>query len=284
MEWAREGWVRVYRRNSADWLAVSWQARFVFTELLKAAEYLGPDRGLVRLGPKGLRGLAVSLGCPAEVVEAAVAELLDDGCVARVEGGLRIRNYEPAQDTPKSNAAKCRDYRKTPKVSEATPAVSETTPARHQPDPSQHRTDTQEEESESESEELSHTHAGARSREAEPAGELAKSFLAELRRHPPLAEVATRAAAEHLAGGAMASGKKPEWVRAAIADAAREAGAKAAVGHPLHAPQLSALVARFCAHAAPPRPAANGHAHPRAGPAAERTGPPIPATFHRAPR
>lgn len=160
MQWEREGWVRAYRRHTADWLAMPWQARFVFDQLVKLAEFAGPDRGVVRVGAKPARAIAAAINCPLEVVEAALAELLEDGCIVRVTNGLRIKNYMPAQDTPKSNALKCMDYRtavkSTRKVSKTTHSVSKSTPGDTSPtvrDTSPTKTDTQEEEEETEEKE-----------------------------------------------------------------------------------------------------------------------------------
>lgn len=105
---------------------MSIEARFVFTELVKAADYEGPGRGVVRLGPKGLRGFAASINASVAVVEAAVAELLEDGCVVRVEAGLRVRNYGPAQDTPKSPSLRNREYRAKKAASETFRLTGET--------------------------------------------------------------------------------------------------------------------------------------------------------------
>lgn len=130
----------------------------------------------------------------------------------------------------------------------------------------------------------SHTHsAGAYvPNQREPSDPLARDLLAELRKHPPLADVATPALAEQLAGDAQTAAKRPVDVVRAIGDAAREAGAQAAIGQPLPTSKLTSMVSRYCSRARPEAPpATSGQRAPVPVP---RPGPPLPDKPFRAPR
>lgn len=78
-------------------------------------------------------------------------------------------------------------------------------------------------------------------------------ILAALQSHEALALVATARFAEQLEGRRMGKGSLVAWIVTAIDDAARDAGAEAAAGHPLSAPELAKLVSRFCDRARAPR-------------------------------
>jgi hypothetical protein len=107
MRWEDERYVRIYTRDTPDWLAMQWQGRVVFYELARKVD----RAGFVQLGKSGVRGLAGLLHMPVDVVEVGVEELLTDGCVVRVDGGLLIRNFIEAQETRQSDAARKRAQR-----------------------------------------------------------------------------------------------------------------------------------------------------------------------------
>lgn len=107
MRWEDERYVRIYTRDTPDWLAMEWQGRAVFYELSRKVD----RSGFVPLGKSGTRGLAGLLHMPVEVVEVGIEELLTDGCVVRVDGGLLIRNFLDAQETRQSDVARKRAQR-----------------------------------------------------------------------------------------------------------------------------------------------------------------------------
>lgn len=107
MRWEDERYVRIYTRDTPDWLAMQWQGRAVFYELTRKVD----RAGLVPIGKSGVRGLAGLLHMPVDVVEVGVEELVTDGCVVRVDGGLLIRNFLEAQETPQSDRARKRAQR-----------------------------------------------------------------------------------------------------------------------------------------------------------------------------
>jgi hypothetical protein len=107
MRWEDERYVRVYTRDTAELIGMSWQARALLWELMRKAD----RAGFVSLGRAGLRGLAGLVRMPLEVVEEALPDLLVDGCVVQLEGRLLLPNFVAAQETPRSDAARKRDQR-----------------------------------------------------------------------------------------------------------------------------------------------------------------------------
>jgi len=104
MRWEDERYVRLYTRDTPEWTLMSWEARSLFSLLLRAVD----RAGILSLGRSGLKGVASLLRMPLEVVERAMPELLDDGCVAIVDAVLVIRNFIEAQEAVQSDAARQR--------------------------------------------------------------------------------------------------------------------------------------------------------------------------------
>lgn len=55
MDWQDERFVRLYTRDTADWLTWPWQSRALFPLLMRKADRVGR----VSMGRSGLAGLAV---------------------------------------------------------------------------------------------------------------------------------------------------------------------------------------------------------------------------------
>jgi len=108
MDWANERYVRVYTRDTADDQVLSWQARGLWPLLVRKA-----DRAGVIATNHGPRGVAALVQWPREVVEPALAELLEDGRIRECHEptGYVIPNYIEAQETPSSTNQRQRDSR-----------------------------------------------------------------------------------------------------------------------------------------------------------------------------
>ncbi len=103
LDWSNERYVRLYR-PSVDHRALCWQARAIWPLLLQEADGAG-----VLGARKGVAALARAIDVPAEVVEAGISDLLDDGCLVAIPGGYCIRNYVEAQTaTMTDNSRKAR--------------------------------------------------------------------------------------------------------------------------------------------------------------------------------
>lgn len=107
MRWCDERYVRVYTRDTGEWLALGWEAQALFLFALRKAD----RAGIVHAGKSRVRGLAGMTGMPLEVVERALPLLLDDGCLQETPGGYIIPNFIAAQETPISDAQRKRDQR-----------------------------------------------------------------------------------------------------------------------------------------------------------------------------
>jgi hypothetical protein len=107
MRWEDERYVRVYVRDTAEWLALGWQAQTLLVLLLRKAD----RAGIVHTGKAGVRGLAALVGMPLDVVTVALPALLEDGCLRGMEGGYVFPNFLLAQEAKSSDAQRKREQR-----------------------------------------------------------------------------------------------------------------------------------------------------------------------------
>lgn len=109
MRWDDERYVRVYTRDTPEWCLLSWQARALFLFLLRAAD----RAGIVPVGRSGTKAVAALLRVPLEMVDEALPELLNDGCVLWTPDNakLLIPNYIVAQESPQNDASRKRTER-----------------------------------------------------------------------------------------------------------------------------------------------------------------------------
>jgi hypothetical protein len=109
MRWEDERYVRLYTRDTADWLALSFDAQAVFALLLRKVD----RAGILVLGKHGHKAVALALGHRAESerIDAALDELLADGCIVVDGDRLVVRNFIEAQETPAGDAKRLREFR-----------------------------------------------------------------------------------------------------------------------------------------------------------------------------
>jgi hypothetical protein len=98
MDWSNERYVRVYTRDTDDWLVLSWEAQALWLMVLRKL-----DRAGVLETRRGARGIAALVRMPVDVVERALAELVEDGCLRPHELGYVAPNFIEAQETPQSD-------------------------------------------------------------------------------------------------------------------------------------------------------------------------------------
>lgn len=122
MDWANERYVKLFTRDTPEWLCWCWQARALWPLLIRKAERSG-----VIATKLGTRGLAALVGLPVEVVDAGVADLLVDGCLVTHELGYVLPNFIEAQETPQSNKQRQKDSRERRRGPIKTRDVTETT-------------------------------------------------------------------------------------------------------------------------------------------------------------
>lgn len=106
MDWSNERYVRLYVRDTAEWLCMSWQARAFWPLLLRKM-----DRSGVIQTKLGVRGLAALAGFPLEHAEVGIVDLLLDGCLREHALGYLAPNFLEAQEAISSDAQRQRESR-----------------------------------------------------------------------------------------------------------------------------------------------------------------------------
>jgi hypothetical protein len=119
MNWSDERYVRLYARDTPDWVGWEWQARALLPLLLRKVD----RAGTMPLGKRGTAGIAALVQLPQDVSDAGIAALLEDGCVVIKGNLLVVRNYLEAQEARQSDKARQAESRarrrETPKCAES---------------------------------------------------------------------------------------------------------------------------------------------------------------------
>ena len=110
MKYDEENWFKVYTRDTAGWLAASWQARGLALEI---GRKLPKSTGELSLGRRGLEALASLLRAPWSEIEPYVRELIADGRLEYDEKTQTIRDpqHVERQNTIASGALRTRNWR-----------------------------------------------------------------------------------------------------------------------------------------------------------------------------
>jgi hypothetical protein len=109
MRWDDERFVKVYTRDTPDWLSLGWEAHALFWELLRKSD----RAGLFDSGKSGPRGVAAVTGIPVDVVERALPILIADGCIEKHGTYFLVRNFIEAQSANQSDKARAQKSRET---------------------------------------------------------------------------------------------------------------------------------------------------------------------------
>lgn len=123
MDWSNEHYARVYTRDTDEWLLLSWEARSLWVLLLRKM-----DRAGILAAKHGTRSLAALVGMPLEVVQRALPELLEDGCLREYQGGYVAPNFLEAQETSQTDKQRKRESRERRRATSLAPAESVTKP------------------------------------------------------------------------------------------------------------------------------------------------------------
>jgi hypothetical protein len=109
MNWSDERYVRVFTRDTADWLSLSFIAQGLFALILRKVD----RAGVMQLGRHGKRGVAITIGHPGDWsrLESGLEELLADGCVVIKGEHLIVPNFMEAQEAAMSDAQRQRESR-----------------------------------------------------------------------------------------------------------------------------------------------------------------------------
>ena len=99
--------MRVYVRETVGDVALTWQGRAIWKEILVKCD----RAGLIALDGHGVRGLAGLIRMPPEMVEEHFQQILDDGRVQIHGDYLVVPNYIEAQEATQSDAQRQRECR-----------------------------------------------------------------------------------------------------------------------------------------------------------------------------
>jgi hypothetical protein len=120
LDWSNERFIKLYTRDTADWMTLSFDAQALFMMILRKVD----RAGRLELGRHGIKAVAVAIGHGSlwSRLEPALQELLADGClqITSDHKTLLVRNFVEAQEARKSNAQRQRDF-KEDKRAKATP-------------------------------------------------------------------------------------------------------------------------------------------------------------------
>lgn len=98
MDWSNERYVRLYTRDTPEWLWMAWQGRALWPLLIRKI-----DRAGVLATKLGSKGVAVLVGLPSDVVEVGVQALIEDGCLEIHDLGYVVPNFITAQEARSSD-------------------------------------------------------------------------------------------------------------------------------------------------------------------------------------
>jgi hypothetical protein len=107
MDWSNEEYVRLYTRDTEDWVSLPWQSRALLPLLMRKM-----DRAGVIAAKRGPRGISLLVHLPIEVVEDGLQGLIDDGCLVEHDRGYLMPNFMEAQEAKKSDRERSREYRR----------------------------------------------------------------------------------------------------------------------------------------------------------------------------
>ena len=107
MRWEDERYIRIFTRDTPTWDALGWEAQALLMLIFRKMD----RTGLLALGASGMRGLSACVRMPADVVERALAVLIEDGVLSWSGRDLFCKNFLAAQDCPKSDSLRSKEKR-----------------------------------------------------------------------------------------------------------------------------------------------------------------------------
>lgn len=109
MRWEDEPYVKVYTRDTPEFLALELWSRCLLHEIIRKVD----RAGILKVGKLGLRGIAVAVRSSWSTIEPYVTELLEDGRIIfdAGRGEVLVPNHIEAQETAQSDASRKRKSR-----------------------------------------------------------------------------------------------------------------------------------------------------------------------------
>lgn len=104
MRWEDERWIKVYTRDTADWLALSWKAQGLYGLIERKVD----TAGTLDLGRRGKPGLSAHIGGPSAwaEMEPALDELIREGWVVLSGTTLVVPTFVDSQRATQSDKAR----------------------------------------------------------------------------------------------------------------------------------------------------------------------------------
>jgi hypothetical protein len=112
LNWPNERYVRVYCRDTLNWIAMPWQGRALLPLLMRRLDREG-RLNIGRHASRVVSLLSSLVGLPEDVVQVGFEALVEDGTiVVDIEAGVVLMpNFEEAQTAQASPAKRAKDYR-----------------------------------------------------------------------------------------------------------------------------------------------------------------------------
>ena len=107
MDWSNERYVRLYTRDTATWLRLRWEGQSLLALLVRKVDRAGVIDGLVDPSDD----LSLMTGMPVEYVDVGLKRLITHGVVEIRGKQLIMPNFIEAQECPKTDAQRQREYR-----------------------------------------------------------------------------------------------------------------------------------------------------------------------------
>lgn len=107
MRWDDERYVRLFTRDTGNWIRMPWTSRAVFMEILRKVD----RAGILDLGDEPIIALADLIRFPIEIVNDALPFLTTKHWIRLNKHTLSVPNFVPAQETKKSDAQRKREQR-----------------------------------------------------------------------------------------------------------------------------------------------------------------------------
>lgn len=107
LNWADERFVKMYTRDTVNWVRLSYDARSLFMHLIRKVD----RAGVLEVGVDGEEGIAALLAAPLDTVRTALVELRDRGTIQVKDGNLVIPNFLEAQESRMSDSLRQSELR-----------------------------------------------------------------------------------------------------------------------------------------------------------------------------
>lgn len=119
MNFANEKWVKLYTRNTTNWVLLPWQSRCLFPLLLRAVD----RTGCLDVGEHEIEAVSKLLDIPKDIVSVGIQGLEAKGMLHRGIQCLIISNFEQAQEAITAPALRQQNYRERKKLQKESDAA-----------------------------------------------------------------------------------------------------------------------------------------------------------------